>query len=285
MVGPIKNKIEMCVIAHTTLRQILRALSEETIAEILELRAAYVNFKRIEGDPELKPNDTVRVHLTPRRFPVSQTNWNDRILNETEDYVVVNKPYGVPVHPTCDNATENVIFQLEKALKRKLWIVHRLDFETAGVMVLAKNRAFANTFRLQLQSRELEKLYACSVETPVVPGEYIHYIHTDGLAPYLCSRNETLGSKLCELAVLRCEKNPATKLYDVLISLKTGRHHQIRSQLAFLGSPIAGDTVYGSTYPTQDFLLTHIRLAKKGTSVVYGNIDHTPCGTPSIHLQ
>lgn len=282
MIGPTREKLEVCSLETTSIHNFLGALGVSGKEEILFLRAAYINFERVTPDGKIQKGDTIRFHLRPRRFPVSEIVWEKRILKETRDCVVIDKPAGIPVHPTCDNAVENVIYQVQKTLGAPLWVVHRLDFETAGVMVFAKSKEFANYLRGQFESRQMEKRYICYVEKPILPQSYRHFIHAKGLAPYTCSETEVPGSKYCELEILECEKE--SEAYRLTISLKTGRHHQIRSQLSFLGNPIIGDTVYGSKRESASSpLLVQIHLAEKGGEA-FGSIDHTLYGRPSSHL-
>lgn len=296
MIGPTREKLDVCCISPMQMSDFLLQvgqLGQEQVEEIIELRAAYINCDRIESDRELKAGDTLRAHLRPRRFPVEQIEWEKRILNETADFIAIDKPVNIPVHPTCDNAVDNVIFQLQKHLGVPLWVVHRLDFETAGVMVLAKSKEYANHLRELFETRQMEKVYLCRVEKSVECGDYIHYINSKGLAPYVCSDTEGPGLKYCELSVLTCEEDPEEKLYNLTILLKTGRHHQIRAQLSYLGNPIVGDTVYGSkTYglPFDTPLLVQTRLAKRkalpfGPSIVFGSIDRRLCGGLSSRLE
>lgn len=286
MIGPIRNRLDISVLQDQTLvafLQNLRILSADRIQEILVLGAVYVNYERLTADRSLKRGDGLRVHLSPRRFAVGTIDWKKLILNETAEFIAIHKPVNIPTHPTCDNILENVIAQLRLHLKIPLWIVHRLDFETAGVMVLAKTKEYANTLRAQFENREMEKLYLCRVEKPLACKDYIHYIDSSGLAPYLCSDTEKPGWKRCELSILRCEQDPVSRDFHLKILLKTGRHHQIRSQLSHLGSPLIGDQVYGSKRYGLP-LLIQTRLAKKGGVTVYGNIDHMPYGSWSSRL-
>lgn len=264
-VPPISERVQGTATEASTLLAMLTDCGVEEPEYILTMGAAYVNFNRVSADVPLVPGDVWRVHLAPRRFPVEKIDWRSRILKETADFISIDKPSGIPVHPTCDNLIENVKYQLRRELQVPLWVTHRLDINTSGVLVLAKTKAYANQLRELFEKRKMEKHYFSLVEKPIECGTYTHFMDTRGLAPYRCSDVQREGWKKCELQIQTCKKDPKTGYYYIFLFPKTGRHHQIRSQLSYLGCPIVGDELYGSQLELTkgSSLLVHSKLSTK----------------------
>ena len=180
------------------------------------------------------------------------------IIFENKDLVVVNKPAGMVVHPspghasgTLVHAALNHIPELEGiGGEERPGIVHRLDKDTSGLIVVAKNEQAHRWLQEQFKSRKVEKKYLALVDgKPPTPAGRVE-------API--GRN-TNHRKL--MAVVPLEKGrEAVSEYRTLESFAahtllevhplTGRTHQIRVHLAFLGCPVAADMVYGKHKPT-----------------------------------
>lgn len=243
---------------------------QDRAQELIELGAIYINEVRATAPSmELNLGDKVRVHSSPRRFAIPQ-DMKERIVQSTEDYIVIDKPPGIPVHALVDNSRENLLAALETQLGHRFFITHRLDVETSGLLVFALspdaqarlNRGFANG--------EIKRVYNAVVESPLEPGIYTHYMQPSPKTPKIVSTTPHMDWLRCDLKVLSCAQihserglvttsqtcwalePEASEIYEVNIELLTGRTHQIRSQLAALGSPILGDVRYGSAYTVFD---------------------------------
>ncbi|NBX67600.1 MAG: hypothetical protein EBR01_01400 [Proteobacteria bacterium] len=105
---------------------------------LFSLGAIYKNKKRVLVDEKIQPKEQLQIYLMPKRYPIEQIDWKSLIVKETDAFLVLNKPAGIPVHSTDDNLIENVLFQLRTRLDQELWITHRLDTIVSGLMVLAK---------------------------------------------------------------------------------------------------------------------------------------------------
>lgn len=220
-------------------------LPPDEISTLLKLGAVYINNERQLSDKNISENSLFRTHTKPRRYNCA-LSWKSQIVYENEDFIVINKPSGIPSHPSVDNVIENSLTQTGLALGLQLFITHRLDTLTSGLIVYAKNLQFVKSFNTQMQERNIEKKYMALVEcTQNLPKNVIHYMEPSPRAPKKVSPNFTEGWAFCELEILN-QKKVSPDLSLLKINLLTGRTHQIRSQLSNLEAPILGDVLYGS---------------------------------------
>ena len=227
----------------------------EIIAEVLELPTQEVNFliqlgsvyvsgKRANAGDQVLDSTHIRVHTKPRRYFVDY-DWKSRIVFDHQDFIVLNKPNNIPSHPSVDNQIENSLTQLSMAIGQKLFITHRLDSLTEGLIVYGKNSVFVNGFNIQLQKKLITKKYVALVETTEkLPNHLVHYMEQSPRAPKKVSQVATEGWDFCELKI---EQQKILERFSwIRINLLTGRTHQIRSQVSEVGAPIVGDKLYGS---------------------------------------
>lgn len=182
-----------------------------------------------------------------------------KVVVETPDYLIINKPAGLLVHPT-ERLEENtlVAWLLKKYPRLKSvydkenkngkirpGIVHRLDRDVAGLMVVAKTQKMFNWLKQQFQERQVKKIYTALVygriepETGVIKRPLARSKKT-GLIVARTSEDLETKTALTEFEVIKRFKN-----YTLLkITLKTGRTHQIRVHLKSIGHSIVGDNLY-----------------------------------------
>jgi 23S rRNA pseudouridine1911/1915/1917 synthase len=188
-----------------------------------------------------------------------------RIIHETADYIALHKPPGIHSHPLCyedQNTLLNYLAQIGKwdplkvnALSYDRGLLYRLDFETSGILILAKNEDFFIQFRSNFQQEMKGKFYWAIVEGDFSKvGKWTHYFKATGQKG---SKQGVSSGPHPEAVpgVLRVEKI----LYQdgkslLLIDLKSGLRHQIRAQLAALGFPLLGDELYGGSKAARLFL-------------------------------
>ena len=193
--------------------------------------------------PPPRPTD-----LTPQRIPLD-------LVYQDEEVAVVDKPAGLPVHPGPghpDGTLVNGLLALCPDIQGiggdiRPGIVHRLDKDTSGLMAVAKTHAAHQSLSEQLKSRRVTKGYLALATGKVMPAE--------GLidAPIARdSRNRkrmavTAGGRESRTCYRTLENPSGHTLLELL--LETGRTHQIRVHLAYLGYPLLGDDTYGRSSP------------------------------------
>ena len=122
-----------------------------------------------------KPYSYIRAHLWPKRFPLFHAvDWRDRVVAFGDDFVVMNKPSGVPVPPTVDNILENVQAGAAQALGVPVEAVHitsRIDQPTEGLVVVGRSKAFVSRFNTAIRGHAAKKYYRAAVWVGDEDGE------------------------------------------------------------------------------------------------------------------
>jgi 23S rRNA pseudouridine1911/1915/1917 synthase len=178
------------------------------------------------------------------------------ILSENDDYLVLHKPPGVHCHPHSYDDKDTLLNFLVANNKFEAievnttnydrGLLYRLDQDTSGVMVLAKNERFLKAIRGNFESSMKKKFYWAIVDGEFdKDGRWTHYFKATGQkgVKQKVSDYEIHESQEATLAVMKVSENQGKTL--VLVNLKTGLRHQIRAQLSHLGFPILGDELYG----------------------------------------
>jgi 23S rRNA pseudouridine955/2504/2580 synthase len=241
------------------LTKVLKGVPKSHIYRILRSGEVRVNKGRVGPDSRLVLGDVVRVPPIRTAVPTATTvpmhqvraGQNIPILFEDEALVAVDKPSGVAVHGGS-GISHGLIEQMRAARPeaRFLELVHRLDRETSGVMLLAKKRPVLVALHAQLRERGFDKRYLV-----LVRGKWRDEMRRVKLALHKFSTKE--GERRVRVegdigqdseTVFRrkqvwSDHEPPVSLLEA--ELKTGRTHQIRVHLTHLGFPLAGDDKYG----------------------------------------
>lgn len=174
------------------------------------------------------------------------------ILHEDADIIVVNKSAGMVVHPAAGHATDTLVNALLHHCadlagiggKARPGIVHRLDKDTSGILVVAKNDEAQINLSEQFKARTVSKTYL-AVVGGVPSGSSGHIDLPLGRHPRDRKKMSTTTRKGREAITLWRVKERYTAAALLEIDLKTGRTHQIRVHCAAMGHPVLGDSVYG----------------------------------------
>ncbi|PIS10805.1 MAG: RluA family pseudouridine synthase [Bdellovibrio sp. CG10_big_fil_rev_8_21_14_0_10_47_8] len=235
-----------------TLEQVLEkslGLTSDQTRALLHLGAIYLQGKRLNESAqqtEIKAQTYLRIHQTPRRFPIEKLNPTQCLVYEDDGLFIVNKPAGLPVHPSVDNIQENVLTLLKQFYQQPLFITHRLDVATEGLLVFAKTKEQQSKINSAFESGLTKKFYRALVHGQELPtGRWLHYMQPSPRAPKTVSKTEQAQWKTCQLDLFE-QKKLGENQSEVQIQLLTGRTHQIRAQLSCEGFPVIGDKAYGS---------------------------------------
>lgn len=232
----------------------------------LKFKAVVVNGHVVtQFNHPLKPGDVVGIRSD--RFAVPDTVVGDDIRIQFEDatILVIEKPPDLLTMASESEQEKTVYFQLTEYLRgndirarERLWIVHRLDRETSGLMVFAKTAAAKGI--LQTRWEESEKCYQAVIEgsLPEDKGTFRSWLdETDPFRVFSVPQRRDTRHAITHYRVLKRGKGRTL----VQLTLETGRRHQIRVHLSEAGYPIVGDKKYGAkTNPTKRLALHAYRL-------------------------
>ncbi len=218
-----------------------------------------VNGKKVAPHYFLKTNDTVTLAVAEQVGPKVNPTKKIKIdvIKETPDYIVLNKPEGLVVHPApgVDEPTlvDGLLAsfpEIEQVGDDKLrpGIVQRLDRDVSGIMVVARNKEMFEHLKKQFKERTVDKEYIGLVQEPISTPS--------GVIDFPLARSKTQRGKMAarpagedgEEAITEytVEKNFAHESL-LKIKIRTGRTHQIRAHLAAFGHPLIGEKIYKPT--------------------------------------
>lgn len=223
----------------------------------------YVNEEFRRKDLPIIKGEVLRIHMPAEETQDDDFSSDIDIVDETIDYIVINKEKNILVHETKNNQGNTLynalinLFQL-RGLKRRVRLVNRLDMNTTGLMVVAKNPFAHYNLMQQMEDGSFRKKYHAVVDgsfpyDEIVVEKNIKTDESDHIKKMICDDGDGDYAKTIFKKVISGEKYSIAQA-----ELITGRTHQIRLHLAYLGFPIVGDTLYNDkTYEGVDRQLLH----------------------------
>ena len=242
-------------------------LSRAQIAGLVAGGLVKVDGAIVKSSYRLRGGETVEMEMlppppsgvSPQEIPLS-------VIYEDEDILVIDKPAGMVVHPAPGHRRDTVANALLARLpdieevgdEQRPGIVHRLDMDTSGLMVAAKNRRAHRHVSGQIKDRSVLKGYTALAKGNIDPPE--------GVIKARIGRDNRNRKRMAvvdlgreaETSYRAVERAPGYTLLEVIP--KTGRTHQIRVHLSALGYPIVGDALYGGKDPRLERQFLHAHL-------------------------
>lgn len=260
--------------ADKALATLPRIHSRSKAADMIEKQQIQINGKAVKASYVIKAHDEIEI-TWPEDEPVDlqPLDLSLDILFEDEDLIVINKPAGLVVHPSAGHSQDTLVNALlnhtqDLSMKNQIrpGIVHRLDKETSGVLVVAKNDISHEKLAAQFKDRTIHRIYFAVVlgDLKNKRGTVQSYIarhprDRKRMASVLDKRTKKIIHKkqvedevLGKWAVTHYEVlKQSGPLSYLKVKLETGRTHQIRVHLSEQGNPLVGDTLYGADKKTK----------------------------------
>ena len=226
-------------------------LPHSLLEKILRQNKVKVNKKKTKSSYRLQTGDLIEIYDISKFKPIDKKEkikylpkkkeigtYDDYVIEDNENFIVINKPTGIPVQ-SGTKSFKNIIDILKNTKyfeNSKPYIVHRLDKETSGVLIIAKNRKYAQLFTSLFRIRKIHKTYLAIVygkvdkSIKVMKDDLIYYEN---------------NKKIFQKAVSNLKIIKSNEGYSYLeLNPITGRKHQLRKQLLKIGCPIIGDDKY-----------------------------------------
>ena len=243
---------------YNTVRQVVTGKFNISYSLLLKLKknnkillngtSTYLDKEIFNGD-----NITINIDFEEDNSNIVPTKMDLSILYEDEYLLIIDKPAGIPVHPSIihfeDSLSNGVKYYFDTInLHKKIRPVNRLDRNTSGIVIFAKNEYIHDMLSKQMQNKQFKKEYIAicegifdkkqdTINAPIARK-------ADSIIERCVSPNGDVA--ITHYSVLKefCKNNETFS--EVLVNLETGRTHQIRVHMAYIWHPIVGDSLYGN---------------------------------------
>jgi 23S rRNA pseudouridine1911/1915/1917 synthase len=270
------------------LAEVQKEISRSQVQRLIEQDHVSVNDEPVRAKYKVKPGDIIQLRVPdPTPMDLSAESIPLNIVFEDECMVVVDKPAGMVVHPAPGHSTGTLVHALLHHCTdlsgiggvERPGIVHRLDKDTSGLVLVAKSEIAHRSLSSQFKQREIKKVYLALVKGNVKQNK--------GVIDLAIGRHKIHRKKM---AIQQEGGRSATTSYEVIARYphfsylrlfpKTGRTHQIRVHVAEMGHPILSDKIYGGKLDAK-----HIKMPRQALHAHKLEIRHPMTGEPKIFVS
>ena len=234
------------------LAEYLQDFSRSKIQSEIKKGSVIVNSKEAKPSYTIKSGDVIEINIQDNILKIEPENIPIEIVYEDENMLVVNKPSGMLTHPTSIETTGTLVNALLYKYGENLsdingdfrrGILHRLDRNTSGLLMVAKNNKTHEYLVEKMKNREIDKRYLAVVRGVINENELVinKPIGRNPNQPQKMCISENGKESISEVKVLERYKDATL----IEVHLITGRTHQIRVHLSSIGHPVFNDTLYG----------------------------------------
>ena len=232
-------------------KQKVISLPHSLIERILRQNKIKVNKKKVKSSYRLQTGDLIQIFniskfkakdkiekakYKPKKKELSR--YDDYIIENNDNFIVINKPAGIPVQ-SGTKSFKNITDLLKNSKYfegSKPFIVHRIDKETSGILIIAKNRKYAQLFTSLFRIRKIHKTYLALAYGKI--NKSVKSMRDDLI--YYENKKKIIQKAISNIKIIKSND----ELSYVELNPITGRKHQLRKQLLNLGNPIIGDDKY-----------------------------------------
>ena len=226
-------------------------LPHSLIERIIRQNKIRLNKKKTKSSERLQTGDLIeifdiskfkakdngkKIKYIPKKKELSK--YEDYVIENNDNFIVINKPCGIPVQ-SGTKSFKNIIDVLKNSKYfqgSKPFIVHRIDKETSGILIIAKNRKFAQLFTTLFRIRKIHKTYLAITYGKI--NKSVKNMHDELI--YFENKKKITQKAISNIKIIKSND----ELSFVELNPITGRKHQLRKQLLNLGNPIVGDDKY-----------------------------------------
>lgn len=227
----------------------VQGMSGRFLQKLTRAKGIYLNGKRVILDKKLKYKDSLKILILQERLNIiPENNLAIDILYEDDSMLVVNKPAGLLVHPAGQTTGGTLLNYLAGRYAQdsnvNLHALHRLDRDTSGCVLFAKNAKTKQALEKDLLSGRIKRIYLAVVkgQLPDTQGQITAKIDKD---PFRTNRRMVSEHGQTAITNYRVLESIDENTHLLELELLTGRTHQIRVHLTHIGLPILGDGMYG----------------------------------------
>ena len=232
-------------------KQKVISLPHSLIERILRQNKIKINKKKVKSSYRLQSGDLIEIYdiskfkakdkiektkYKPKKKELSR--YDDYIIEDNDNFIVINKPAGIPVQ-SGTKSFKNITDLLKNSKYfegSKPFIVHRIDKETSGILIIAKNRKYAQLFTSLFRIRKIHKTYLALAYGKI--NKSVKSMRDDLI--YYENKKKIIQKAISNIKIIKSND----ELSYVELNPITGRKHQLRKQLLNIGNPIIGDDKY-----------------------------------------